>query len=106
VAKAPKVEAEGATTPPRIPDVPPPYSQAVGSTWLIEAIMQLQQSISKLETKVDHLTAASDKQGTKLDSISHRMYAAGAVLAVVLSILGFFLNKIWDGVFMLLKAAH
>jgi hypothetical protein len=68
----------------------------------MEAMMQMQQSIGELEATVNHLNAASEKHGTKLDRISHIIFAAGVVLTIVLAIGGFLLNKIWDGVFMLL----
>jgi len=64
--------------------------------------MQMQQSIGELKATVNHLNNASEKHGTKLDRISHIIFAAGVVLAIVLAIGGFLLNKIWDGVFMLL----
>jgi hypothetical protein len=92
--------------PTKFPEVPPTsYAESVGSAWLMESIMQMQQTIGELKATVSHLTTASDKQSAKLDSISHRIYAAGAVLTVVIAIGGFFLSKIWDGVFTLLKAA-
>src|SRR5439155_24414853 len=104
VAKSPKVGPEDTTTPPRTSDVPPPYSQAVTSTWLVESLMQLQRSISKLEVKVDHLASASEKQGAKLDSISHRVYAAAVVVTIAVAIIGFFIHKMWDNIFTLLTA--
>lgn len=69
-------------------------------------MMQMQQSLGALTASVDHLKTASDKQSDKLDRISHRIYAAGAVLAVILAGAGFFLNKIWDGLVLLLKATE
>jgi len=69
-------------------------------------MMQMQQAIGELKANVAHLAEASSKQTTKLDRISHIVFASGVVLAIALAIGGFFLNKIWDGVFTLLKAAH
>ena len=94
------------TAPTKFPEVTPSaYADSVGSTWLMESVMQMQQSIGELKATVHHLTTASDKQSAKLDSISHRIYAAGAVITLVIAVGGFFLSKIWDGVFTLLKAA-
>lgn len=64
--------------------------------------MQMQQTIGELKADVRHLTAASEKQSKKLDHISHVIFAAGAVLLVVLSVGGYMLNKIWDGQVLLL----
>jgi hypothetical protein len=69
-------------------------------------MMQMQQTMGELKATVAHLTSASDQQGQKLDRISHRMYAAGVVLAILLAVGGFLLNKVWDGVFALLSASH
>ena len=107
VASRSRGETGRETSPKAFPEVPPTtYSESVGSAWLMESVMQMQQSIGELKATVSHLTTASDKQSSKLDSISHRIYAAGAVLTIVIAVGGFFLSKIWDGVFMLLKAAH
>ncbi len=64
--------------------------------------MQIQQSVGKLEVKVDQLNKSSDKQSLKIDSISHRIYAAGVVLTISVAIIGFILNKMWDSLITLL----
>ena len=103
--KPPGSERESA--PARLAETPPPpYGQTVGVLHLVESMMQMQQAIGELKANVAHLAEASSKQTTKLDRISHIVFASGVVLAIVLAIGGFFLNKIWDGVFTLLKAAH
>ena len=66
--------------------------------------MQMQKSLGELHADVRHLKATTDNQSTKLDRISHVIFAAGAVLAVVLAFACFLLNKVWDGVFTLLTA--
>jgi hypothetical protein len=107
VADKPKARETGReTVPTQFPDVKPPYDQTIGVLHLVESMMQMQQAVGELKANVVHLKDASDRQTAKLDRISHIIFAAGVVLAIVLAIGGFFLNKIWDGVFMLLKAAH
>jgi len=92
------------SVPKEFPEVlPSSYPGAVGGAYLIESVMQMQKSIGELSSHISHLTAASEKHGEKIDRISHRMYAAGIVLTIVLGIGGFLLNKIWDGVFKLLQ---
>jgi hypothetical protein len=86
-------------------EVTPTYQQAVGAGWLTEAVMQMQQSIGELKAEVKHLTTASEKHGTKLDRISHVIFAAGVVLTIFLAVSGFFLNKIWDALLALMKAS-
>lgn len=89
--------------PQSFAEVPPSgYAQSVGIGHVVELMMQMQQSIGELKANVSHLKAASDKQSSKLDRISHIIFASGVVLAIVLGVGGFFLNKIWDGVFSLM----
>jgi hypothetical protein len=57
--------------------------------------MELQKSSGQLTQAVQTLTEQSKTQNTKLDSISHRMYGAAAVLTVVGAILYFFLDRMW-----------
>ena len=103
MAKSPRTDASRDTTPQHFPDVTPPtYSQAVGAGYMVESMMQMQQSLGELKATVSHLREASDKQSSKLDRISHIVFSAGVVLAIILAIGGFFLNKIWDGVFSIM----
>jgi hypothetical protein len=93
--------------PRQIPETTPTrYAGAVNEMWLAETVMQMQKSIGELTSSVAHLETTSADQSTKIDKISHRMYAAGVVITVLMGLGGFFLSKIWDGVFTLLKAAH
>ena len=93
--------------PRQIPETTPTrYAGAVNEMWLAETVMQMQKSMGELTSSVAQLKTTSADQSTKLDKISHRMYAAGAVITVLMGLGGFFLSKIWDGVFMLLKVAH
>jgi hypothetical protein len=104
VARRPENNKE--TTPKQFPEVTPTaYAEAVGATYLVESMMQMQKSLGELTAHVTNLKTASDTHGTKIDRISHIMFAASVVLVIVLSIGGFFMNKIWDGVFALMKAA-
>lgn len=107
MARAPKNAQGTEDVPHDFPEVAPPaYAQAVGAGYLVETVMQIQQSIGELKATVSHLKESSDKQSAKLDSISHKIYAAGVVIALVLAGVGFLLNKMWDGIFILLKASH
>jgi hypothetical protein len=67
-------------------------------------MMQMQHAMGELKATVEHLRATSEKQSSKLDRISHQIYAAGVVLAILLALGGFFMNKIWDGVAGLMRA--
>ena len=106
MARSPK-DTPKETTPKQFPEVvPPSYRDAVGTGWLVESMMQMQSALGELKATVAHLKTASDKQSAKLDRISHIIFAAGVVSTLLLAVAGFFLNKIWDGLVILLKAAH
>lgn len=95
------------TTPKDFPEVKPPaYAEGVAGAYLVESMMQMQKTLGELSASVEHLKSEADKQGAKLDRISHIMFASGVVLAILIAVGGFFLNKIWDGVFALLNTAQ
>jgi len=95
------------TTPNQFPEVPPPsYPDTVNSAWLAESTMQMQATVGELKATSQYLTAASRAHDAKLDRISHIIFAAGTVLTIALAVAGFVLDKLWDGMILLLKAAH
>ncbi len=107
MGRPPRIEPHTDSTPGQFPEVvPPSYAETVQTGWVVESMMQVQQTLGELKATTKYLTDASNKQGAKLDRISHIVFAAGVVLAIILTIGGFLLNKIWDGMVILLKAAH
>ena len=90
---------------PQIAGPTPSYHQAVGVAYITEALMQMQATLGELKSDARHLTVASEKQGGKIDRISHIIFAAGVVLTILLAIGGFLLNKMWDGLVLVLKTA-
>jgi hypothetical protein len=94
--------AGGGDAPPQpnqIPDVStPPYAKVVSDAWMVEGMMQVQKALGELTSSVNTLKSASDKQGTKLDRISHLVFASGVVLTIILGVGAFLMNKMWDRV--------
>ena len=90
-------DQESKGTPERFP-VTSPGVPGTGehSGLILTTVMELQRSVGGLIQAVETMTARIDEQGKKLDSMSHRMYAAGVVILLVLGGLGWALNKIWD----------
>lgn len=65
--------------------------------------MELQKSVGQISAEVKALAAASEKIDEKLDKIeekvsgvTHKLYAAGVVITILLVIGGFIVNKAWD----------
>ncbi len=81
-------------------DGAPSYS--VSNALVVESLMQIQKSLGLLIAQVETLKDSSGKQEQKLDRLSHAVYAASAVVAVLAALGGFLLNKVWDGVAQLL----
>lgn len=86
----------GATTPP------PSYANQDHS-FILQTVMELQKSTGELTSAVNALKESIDKQDSKMDKIegtvsgvTHKMYAAGVVLAILVVIGGFIVNKAWD----------
>jgi len=92
------------TTPPRLPDTTPrsPYG---GDYSYMEIIMAMQNTMGKLTTAVDTLVEKTNKHEEKLDKISHRVYAAAAIVSIFAVVAGFVLNKLADAVIAALKIA-
>ena len=95
-------------------DVPAPEQTVADSgriwptqnySFLLQAIMDSQRTLGEVKNAVESLQSTVGQHGNKIDRISHIVYAAGAVLAVLVSIAAFLLNKIWDRLVMVLSGA-
>jgi len=78
-------------------------SFGVDHSFTLQAIMELQKSTGQLTSCVESLKENIDKQDKKLDNIegtlsaiTHKIYAATAILAILVVIGGFIVNKSWD----------
>lgn len=71
---------------------------------ILTTVMELQRSVGGLINAVETLTTRVDESSKKLDTISHRVYAAGAIIVIVLGAMGWVIDKAWGVVFDLLKA--
>lgn len=72
-------------------------------SFTLQAIMELQRSVGQLTGSVDSLRLSIDSQKEKinkleekLSGVTHKIYAAGVVLAILLAIGGFVVSKAWD----------
>lgn len=85
----------------------PPQRNMPTHDFTLQAVMEMQKSIGGLETSVKSLNESLTKISGKIDSletkvsgISHKVYAAGVVLAILIAIGGtvggFIVNKAWD----------
>jgi len=83
----------------------PRRSSFVGTpdhSFTLQAVMELQRSVGALTSSVNALiehqkesTKKIDRMEDKLSGVTHKMYAAGVVLVLVLSAAGWLLNASW-----------
>ncbi len=70
-------------------------------------MLDLKGSVGELKEAIRTLQKDSEKQGDKLSTVSHQIYAAGAVLVIVIAIASFLLDKLWGPLMKALEhSAH
>lgn len=81
--------------PPSIPTgTPTPYIHPDQHSWILQSIGEMRESIGGLKHAVETLTDQSKDHSKKLESISHRMYAATVVITLVLAALGWIISNL------------
>jgi hypothetical protein len=75
--------------PDRLPETTP-IMPSGDYSYTLEIVMNMQLAIGKLTEAVDRLKTDQADQGKKLDSISHKIYAAIAILTLLGMFLGIF----------------
>jgi len=73
-----------------------PYQHPADHSWNLQILLDLKGSVGEIKEAISTLKKDSETQSKKLDSISHQIYAAWAVLIVLLGIGGFLLDKFWN----------
>lgn len=91
-------------TPERFGETTPAFGREEHS-FTLQAVMEIQKAVGQLTARIDELVKKADRQGDKLDSISHQIYAAWAILIVFGIIGGFLVNHLWDPMTKLLFKA-
>jgi hypothetical protein len=81
---------------PKYPNTTPPPLPSGDYSYTLEIVMQMQNTLGKLTEAVDGLKSKQAEQGSKLDRISHQIYATIVLLVLLGGILGFFAKSIND----------
>jgi hypothetical protein len=97
--------SERQETPPDFPETTPPRPLMTDYSFTLQAIMEVQKAVGQLTARVDELVRKSDSQGATLNRISHQLYAAWVVAAIVIVVGGFLLNHLWDPMMKLVTEA-
>lgn len=90
-------DSRTATTPTRFAETTPPQSFPSGDyTYILAIVMNMQVSMGKLMEAVESLKEQAKDNRSKLERLSHILYATGVVGTVLLAIGVWLLNKISD----------
>lgn len=57
---------------------------------------QLTECVNSLRSAIDSQSAQLEKIEEKVSGVTHKLYAAGVVLTILLMVGGFIVNKAWD----------
>ena len=94
------------TSPSRYAETPPPPSYSSGDySYTVELVGTIQNQLGKLTQAVETLTKESTEIRKKVDKLSHIVYAAGVVGAILVAVAGFVASKIVDAVIATIKAS-
>lgn len=101
-------QRRSADAPDVVPSSPistPPPNAGGGdySPYVWQQLGEIQKCLGRLESSVERLSGdigkldeRLDAANSKLSGVTHKLYAAGVVLTLLLAIGGFIVNKAWD----------
>lgn len=103
-------ESKEVGTPPSQGTPSPVYTHPDQHSFILQSILDMQKTLGSLERAVDNLAHSSDKQSEKVEAFSERLhhaekklYAAGAILVMVSTLLSLFAPKILDVILSALR---
>lgn len=81
---------QAGSVPDQFPQTTPPQDHILSdrSGFIFQSILEMQKNLGQLTQAVITLTEESKKNSTKLDEISHKVYAAQVTVKVVGALLG------------------
>lgn len=88
----PKTGSGSRSTPGSLPPTSPLAYPGTEHSWTLQTVFELQKNVGQLTEAVKHLDEHSKDNGKKLDRMSHIIYAAGVVLALLLAVGGWTLK--------------
>lgn len=73
------------SVPPQLPQTAPPQEYVLSdhSSFILQAILDMKNTLGELKQAVKTLTEESQRNNTKLDKISHKIFAAEAIGALL-----------------------
>lgn len=92
-------------TPQNIAETTPQPFVSPDHSFTLQAVMEVQKTIGRLEHAVETLTEESKKNRGILEDINKKIYAAKVLISVLFGsgILMFIINKFWDKISIITK---
>jgi hypothetical protein len=97
-------------TPPSLPKTEPPNYAQPGHDFTLQAVMEMRESVGRLNANVERLIADTKSQGDKIDGLRHQstfikggMAASVFFLTVIVGVASFILNAKWEALLLALK---
>jgi hypothetical protein len=85
------------TTPQEYPNTTPPIS-STDHSWVLQVTMEIQKSIGQIQGTMFEMRTEIKDHGEKIARFERVFYAVSAVGAILLVVVGFLVNKLWDPV--------
>lgn len=84
-------------TPDSAPQTPPPrIGMGHPEYHFVQSVMELQKSVTKLETTLEHVNRSVEDTKGKVSRFEKIMYAAGVLLVIVIAVGGWVANAVKD----------
>jgi uncharacterized phage infection (PIP) family protein YhgE len=100
----------GSSEIPRdFPNVPPSSSPMIDHSFTLQSIMEVQRSIGQLTEAINQLGRSIETLDTRTKSVEEqiakvntRLAIAAAILALLLAVGGYIVDKVWDSAWVLI----
>ena len=93
-------------SPTQIPATNAPYQNPDQHSWILQAVMELKGSMGEVKQAVSTLQTDSTEMRKQVNRISHIMYAASVIGAILIAFGIFLANKVADALIAGLKSGH
>ena len=88
---------------PDEPSLPPQFANPDNHSFVLQSIMEMQKCMGELTSSIKAMEKSHaklddqvERMSEKLSGVTHKIYGATAVMAVLVVIGGFIVNKAWD----------
>lgn len=96
-------EDQQGSKPKAFPETTPPSYPSTDHSFTVQGVFEIKASVAALDERVKHLKESMDEARNDLKSVQRTLWVASGVVLAVSTIGGFFLNKIWDSVALLVS---